>query len=350
MACHGGGWRPGTPGGPDGATVRPAIVDARGSVCVDLPERWTGTNAEGEPMTEDGGRGPEGATVDSVTGLLASRLGAVGESAGEVVRRDVRTAAGGAESIALLVQADADGAGQFPDALGHLTGGADIGPVPDASLNPQRIPPDRLPAGDDPPLPPRPAGPDTLSGTSQAGPPDVRQAPEGDGGRQDRDTRTLEPGPAVGPGSEPAGRTPAGTADTQPVPEQEAPVEAAAADPVPHRDVPPPALGEAPPSGTPSQTPWTSGHSGSSPEPSRNEVTGTTPWNSGTHPAMPHMPGMPGGLPSLPTPQERPSRGNPPWSRGRGGGTVFPRAQPEGHPSGGADRPDGAAWYGPGHR
>lgn len=317
-------------------------------------ERWTGTNAEGEPMTEDSGHGADGATVDSVTGQLVTRLGAVGESAGEVVRRDVRTAAGGAESIALLVQADTDGAGRLsaplPDALGRIAGSADIGPVPDASAGPPRIPTDRPPAGDDPPVPPRPAGSDVLSGTSQAGPPDARQASAGDDGAQDRDAGTLEPGPAVVPGSEPAGKTPAGAADAPPVPEQKAPVEVAAADPAQQPGVPAAAAGEASRSVTPSQTPWTSGHSGSSPEPSLNDGPGTTPWNSGTHSGMPHMPGMPGGLPNLPTPQERPPRSNPPWSRGRGGGTVFPRARPEDRLPGQVDRPDGAAWYGPGHR
>ncbi|MGI5217287.1 hypothetical protein [Nocardia sp. CA-290969] len=63
-------------------------------------------------MTE-GGYGADGTTVDAVAGQLATRLGAIGETAGEVMRRDVRTAAGGAESIALLVQADAVGAGRI---------------------------------------------------------------------------------------------------------------------------------------------------------------------------------------------------------------------------------------------
>ncbi|MFD4401922.1 hypothetical protein ACFWPH_04080 [Nocardia sp. NPDC058499] len=292
-------------------------------------------------MTEDGGLGADGATVDSVAGQLASRLGAVGESAGEVMRRDVRTAAGGAESIALLVQADTDGAdrlaAQLPELLGRASGDADIGPAPEASAGPQRNPSDRLPAGDDMSVPPRPAGPDVSSGTSQVGTPDARP-PAGDAGAHEREAATLGPGPAVVPGSERAGTTAAGTVGAESAPEPETPVEAAAAaDPARQPGVPPADRGEGPPSAAPSQTPWTPGHSGSSPETGRNEAAGTTPWNPGTHPAMPHMPGIPGGLPSLPTPQERPPRGNPPWSRGRGGGTVFPRPRPEGHVPGRVD-------------
>ncbi len=306
-------------------------------------------------MTEDSGHGTDGASVDSVTGELANRLGAVGESAGKVMRRDVRTAAGGAESIALLIQADTDGAGrlsaQLPEAFGHIAGSTDIAPRPDPSAGPQRISSDRLAAGGDPPVPPRPSGPDVSSGTSPAGPPDTRQAPAGDDGAHESEAGTIGPGPVAGPESESSGKTPAGTAGTQSVPEHEAPVGTAAADPAQQPGVPPADPGEAPPpSGTPSQTPWTSGNSGSSPEASRNETPGTTPCNSGTPQAMSHMPGMPGGLPSLPTPQERSPRGNPPWSRGRGDGTVFPRARPDRHLPGRGDRPDRAAWYGPDRR
>lgn len=291
-------------------------------------------------MTEDGGHGADGATVDSVTGQLASRLGAVGESAGEVMRRDVRTAAGGAESIALLVQADTDGAdrlsAQLPEGRGRTAGAADIGPAPEASAGPQQNPSDRFPAGDDISVPPGPAEPDVSSGTSQTGTPDARQS-AGDDGAHERDAATFGTGPAVVAGSGRADTTPAGAAGAESAPEPEAPVEAAAADPARQPGVPPAARGEGPPPAVPSQTPWTPDHSGISPDPARNETPGTTPWNPGTHPAMPHMPGIPGGLPNLPTPQERPPRGNPPWSRGRGGGAVFPRTRPEGHVPGRVD-------------
>ncbi|WP_280464221.1 hypothetical protein [Nocardia carnea] len=292
-------------------------------------------------MTEDGGHGADGATVDSVAGQLASRLGAVGESAGEVMRRDVRTAAGGAESIALLVQADTDGAdrltAQLPELPGRTAGDADTGPAPEASAGPHRNPSDRLPAGDDMPGPPRTAGPDVSAGTSQAGTPDARPSP-GDAGAQEREPATPGPRPAVVPGSERAGTTPTGPVGTESAPGPETPgAAAAAADPARQPGIAPADRGEGPPSAAPSQTPWTPGHSGGSPEPDRNEAAGTTPWNPGAHHPMPHMPGIPGGLPSLPTPQERPPRGNPPWSRGRGGGTAFPRTRPEGHVPGRVD-------------
>lgn len=296
-------------------------------------------------MTEDDGPGTADTTVDSVTGLLASRLGAVGESAGEVMRRDVRTAAGGAESVALLAQADFDGArtlsAQLPGMPGPIAGSVEVGPVPERSAEPPQNPPDRLPvgadesAGDEEAETPIPAQP-VASATEPAGVPAAEEAPARPGSAREPEAGQPGPGPTGIPDSERAGTTQAETGGGHPAPEKTAPSAAEAAPAADSAqtvgrsatsDTVPPTVG-------PGQTPWTPDDSGSGTGPGRDQTPGATPWNNGANALPPHMPGLPGGLPGSPTPQERPPRGNPPWSRGRGGGTVFPRPRPDERPSG----------------
>ncbi|WP_280435901.1 hypothetical protein [Nocardia carnea] len=297
-------------------------------------------------MTEDGGHGADGVTVDSVTGLLASRLGAVGESAGEVMRRDVRTAAGGAESVVLLVQADSDGAdrlsAQLPGVPGHIAGSAGIGTVPDGSPEPQRNPSDRPPIGPDGPAAPESdddAGQAAAPGTEKTGVPDGGKAPTGDDSALEREAETPASAAAGVPGSERTEpTTQAGSSGGPAAPEKVGlpAAEAPAADPA-QTGGRAAAADAGPPPPAPGQTPWTPDPPGSGLEPGRNQVPGATPWNTGANSSMPYMPSLPGGLPGSLTPQERPPRGNPPWSRGRGGGTVFPRARPAERPSGRMD-------------
>lgn len=294
-------------------------------------------------MTEDGGHGPGDGTVDSVTGLLASRLGAVGESAGEVMRRDVRTAAGGAESAALLVQADSAGARelsvQLPGAPGHIAGSVDIGPVPDGFAEPQGNPPDRHATGDDESEASSPTGLGQAvaaaaepAGVADAGPESARS-----GSARERETGTPESGATGVPGSEGAGRTQSETGGGHPASDK---VGSATTEAAPAADSAQ-ATGRSAtsdtgsPAAVPGQTPWTPDDPGRGATPGRDQAPGATPWNTGANSAPPpHMPSLPGGLPGSLTPQERPPRGNPPWGRGRGGGTAFPRARPDEHPPG----------------
>lgn len=268
-------------------------------------------------MADEGAPVADSTTVDSVAGQLAMRLGAVGESAGEVMRRSVRDAAGGAETIALLMQADEDGARRIaghgtddragvgaaeraenPASGHHLAAGIASGfpPAADAS------PPD--PALPD--LPPSGPAPSASAGTGVDGPPVLgAEAPGSPTGSPDTGEAPAGPRePAVTAGSSP------GVAET--------------------RTMATSAPGD--PTGAPvfaGHTPWTSGPAAGGLDPGTGHTPGSTPWNSGTGSSMPYLPSMPGGLGSL-TPQERPPRGAP-WSRDRAGrnGTVFPRPRPE---------------------
>ncbi|WP_030521724.1 hypothetical protein [Nocardia rhamnosiphila] len=279
-------------------------------------------------MTEDG------ASVDSVTGELATRLGAVGGHAGEAMRRGVRDAAGGAQTIALLVQADTAAAQHLgPADIAASTAPGDAELPPPATLPPpaESPPPGELPPPADRPVPGEKS---TVTG-----------AADHDPGSADRPTADASPestaptttGGAVGdrpdPDPEP---TPHAAARAHPLPgttpesPETAPGPPAAgqpsATPVPAADDPPRTDAAVPP-GDPitaaaGHTPWTPAGT----EQASGHTPGSTPWNSGTGSSMPYAPGMPGGLGSL-TPQERPPRGSAPWSRGRGSKeeTVFPR-------------------------
>lgn len=268
-------------------------------------------------MADEGVPVADSVTVDSVAGQLAMRLGAVGESAGEVMRRSVRDAAGGAETIALLMRVDEDGARRItgPERDGHAGGGAAeragnpaFGPHFEAGIAsgfssaadtspPNPAPPDLPSPG---PVPPGSAGagidgPPAL-GTEipgrTSGSPDTGEAPAG----------SREPAASAG--------SPPEAADTRTM-ATSAPGDAAGA---------PVSAGH---------TPWTSGPAAGGLDPGTGHTPGSTPWNNGTGSSMPYLPGMPGGLGSL-TPQERPPRGAP-WARDRAGrnGTVFPRPRPE---------------------
>ncbi|WP_459547204.1 hypothetical protein [Nocardia sp. X0981] len=266
-------------------------------------------------MADEGAPVADSVTVDSVTGQLAMRLGAVGESAGAVMRRNVRDAAGGAETIALLIQVDEDGArriaGPEPDDhAGH--GAAERAENPAPGSRPGAGITSGFPAAADT-SPPNPAPPDLplpgpmpsgSAGTGADGPPVlVAEAPAAPTGSPD--TREAPAGarePAATAGSPPEAAETRSTAISAPGDPTGAPVSAG-------------------------HTPWTSGPAPGGLDPAH--TPGSTPWNSGTGSSMPYLPSMPGGMGSL-TPQERPPRGAP-WSRDRAGrnGTVFPRPRPE---------------------
>ncbi|WP_328397512.1 hypothetical protein [Nocardia sp. NBC_00416] len=302
-------------------------------------------------MTEDDGSASSGPSVDAVTGQLATRLGAVGESAGEVMRRNVRGAAGGAETIALLVQADIAGAhrvtSEHPDAPVAAPAAEHARPAGTGAPEP------RLATGD-PPTPdvsaPDPTGLGAIGDVT--------------GHRPALDSAAAPPAGSEGqagilpdPGPQPLET---GAADLPPVPADPSPTPI---DPPPKPADPPPDLADPPPKpAVPSMeparivgedlpvpgtdlaaghTPWTAGAHGA--EPSSGQPPGSTPWSSGSGSSgsgssMPYLPGMPGGMGSL-TPQERPPRGSAPWSRSRAGkdanreGTVFPRPESDGSSS-----------------
>lgn len=280
-------------------------------------------------MTEDG------ASVDSVTGELATRLGTVGGYAGEAMRRGVRDAAGGAQTIALLVQADAVAAKHVePVDTAAASAPAPAGasdhaehplpeaqtPLPEDTSTLRREEPmttgatehrpgsgDRPAAGDSA----EPAATDGVVGDRPA--PDPAAAPHA--------AAEEHPGPHT------AGPAPKSleTAPHPPDPGQQPPAPAPAADAPPGTDaaLPP---GEPMTPATGHHTPWTPAGA----EQASGSAPGSTPWNSGTGSSMPYAPGMPGGLGSL-TPEERPPRSRAPWARGRGGQeeTVFPRPRPD---------------------
>ncbi|MET8800298.1 hypothetical protein ABZV91_28370 [Nocardia sp. NPDC004568] len=289
-------------------------------------------------MTEDG------ASVDSVTGELATRLGAVGGNAGEAMRRGVRDAAGGAQTIALLVQADAAAAQQIEPAD---TAAPSAGPPAPAEHSlpatdtpaPQDASPRRDEPGD--------AGASTAHRPGSGDRPAVGDSPEPtaptaptatDGAVGDRSA----PGPAAtphaaaeahsGPGTATPAPKPVETAPPPPDPGRQPSAPAAEAPPsAPAADAPPPADAALPPAqpiaaAAAHHTPWTP----TATEQASGPASGSTPWNSGTGSSMPFAPGMPGGLGSL-TPQERPPRGRAPWARGRDSQeeTVFPRPRPD---------------------
>ncbi|MEU1985666.1 hypothetical protein [Nocardia sp. NPDC019395] len=288
------------------------------------------------PMTEDGGSVADGATVDSVTGQLATRLGIVGETAGQVMRRDVRGVAGGAQSIALLTQADIEGARriQAPE-VPRTVGGAETvaaahdtpraglstppGPEPAAAAGPERngspapepaVPPGPGRTGDVGPEPAAPADAERAAGTGHPG----GERPE-TGGAPATAEREETP-------NRPASDLPA--APAAPREPQSSP--GGAPDPATGASSPDPGAESSGPGG---QTPWSQADGS---DPGRGQQPGSTPWNSGGGSSMPYMPGMPGGLGGSLTPQERPPRGSAPWSRGRtagGGETVFPRPRPD---------------------
>ncbi|MGW6336423.1 hypothetical protein [Nocardia rhamnosiphila] len=281
----------------------------------------------------------EGASVDSVTGELATRLGAVGGSAGEAMRRGVRDAAGGAQTIALLAQADTAAAqhlGPADTAAATAPGGAEL--PPPATLPPPAEPPphEELPPPADHPVP----GASTETGAADHYPGSAARptadasaestAPTTTGGAVgDRPDPEPEPTPHAAARAHPAPDTtpapaPPGTAPGPPAPGP------APAMPAPTADDPPRSDGAVPP-GDPvtaaaGHTPWTPAGT----DQASGHTPGSTPWNSGAGSSMPYAPGMPGGLGSL-TPQERPPRGSAPWSRGRGSKeeTVFPRPRPD---------------------
>lgn len=376
-------------------------------------------------MTE-GGYGADGTTVDAVAGQLASRLGAIGETAGEVMRRDVRTAAGGAESIALLARADADGAGRIAAATAgeHPVGRGATTPVeqvPTAAAVREAEPAETprpsasavteesshgggaqsRPVAEPVPEQPGDRGPGRTGseaddaaaaavvqsvdgGHGSHSPADVGipqggAAGEVDGGADhpagpaavgngytgtsgpEEARLTAEPAqeaakatePVVsgttpepdrpGPGPEPvvdaAGKNaanpgasggPAGppAPGTSTIAVADSPAESPATEPATRQS-----------SGPAGSTPWTPDLAGTGSGAGQSQLPGSTPWNSGAGSSMPYMPGLPGGLMSSLTPQERPPRGSAPWSRGRGttqgGGTVFPRERPDDRQPGG---------------
>ncbi|WP_189094016.1 hypothetical protein [Nocardia jinanensis] len=271
--------------------------------------------------------------MDSVTGELTTRLGAVGGVAGEAVRRSVRDAAGGAQTIALLVEADAAGARHAEPA--DIAAPAAPGPAAPGVPGSAEIPaPAEHPAG--------------------TGAVDPYMA----GDRPAPDAPSDSPAPAASadpggdrPGPDPAAKPPAAAGKHQDPPTAPAPVPPGnAADPPGHAQHP---AAPAPSADAPARTavalppmdpvadassvaaghtPWTPGAgTETGTEQATGHTPGSTPWNSGAGSSMPYPPGMPGGLGSL-TPQERPPRGSAPWSRGRENkdGTVFPR--PRGRP------------------
>ncbi|MEV0106091.1 hypothetical protein AB0H42_07075 [Nocardia sp. NPDC050799] len=277
-------------------------------------------------MTEDG------ASVDSVTGELATRLGTVGGYAGEAMRRGVRDAAGGAQTIALLVQADTA-------ATQHLEPADTAAPTAPGGAEPP--PPAALPpAGDVPPPADRPVPEEKSTETGaadhyrgSADRPTADASPESTSTRGAVGDRPVpDPGPAPRAAAE-AHPAPDTTPAQEPSPKPALGPPAAEqhpAPPVPTTDDPSRADAAVPP-GDPiaaaaGHTPWTPAGS----EQTSGHPPGSTPWNSGTGSSMPYAPGMPGGLGSL-TPQERPPRGSAPWSRGRGSKeeTVFPRPRPD---------------------
>jgi hypothetical protein len=220
-------------------------------------------------MTEDG------ASVDSVAGELATRLGAVGGYAGEAMRRGVRDAAGGAQTIARLVQADAGAAQHIESA--DIAAPAAPGPAEPSAVGERRRPETETP----------PPGGERLRAGEKATETGVADHHSGSG---DRPAADVPPAP---------------TATERVVGDRPVPDPAAA-------------IGH--------HTPWTPAGA----EQASGHTPGSTPWNSGAGSPMPYPPGMPGGLGSL-TPQERPPRGSAPWSRGRGSQeeTVFPRPRPD---------------------
>lgn len=338
-----------------------------------------GENGEVVPMSEncsDGAYPTGSTTVDSVTEQLTTRLGVVGESAGEVLRRKVRGAAGGAETIALLVGSDVDGArrvraagGDSHPAPAPLAGTAtDTPPTAGGpAASPAAVPPPEVTYGDaadrpvaaasgagdpNPPGPP-PATPEPPS-TPPSEPPTPPSPPSPEPAAPPSAASPEPPAPPSAPPSEPAASPSAPSAESGAAPE--APTGPSAA-PVPAPESGSPAAAHAPPV-TPQpdlaesrvadpaadpvpaaagQTPWTAGQASAGTDPGTGQPSGSTPWNaapgsSGSGSSMPYLPGMPGGLGSL-TPQERPPRGSAPWSRGRAErnpeGTVFPRPLPE---------------------
>ncbi|MEV3962313.1 hypothetical protein AB0M34_15670 [Nocardia sp. NPDC050193] len=263
----------------------------------------------------------DGVSVDSVTGELATRLGAVGGSAGEAMRRGVRDAAGGAQTIALLVQADTAAAQH----MGPAEVAAPVAPL-STEVPPPAAPPlaaaeptethaaDHLPAAVD-----RPAADASPEAT----------APAATGAAAGDDRTAPDPTPHAAAEAHPGPDTPAAPERPEPVPGPPAAGQQPAV-PVPTADDPPRTDAAVPP-GDPiaaaaGHTPWTSMGT----EQASGQSPGSTPWNPGTGSSMPYLPGMPGGLGSL-TPQERPPRGSAPWVRGRGSqeGTVFPRPRPD---------------------
>jgi hypothetical protein len=279
-------------------------------------------------MTEDG------ASVDSVAGELATRLGAVGGYAGEAMRRGVRDAAGGAQTIARLVQADA-GAAQ------HIESADIVAPAAPGPAEPSAVGERPRPEAETPP-----PGGERLRAGEKATETGVADHHSGSG---DRPAADVPPAPTatervVGdrPVPDPAA-APHAAAEAHP--EQDTtsapkPPEAAPHPPDPgqHQAEPAPTAGDPPRADTalpPAEpiaaaaghhTPWTPAGA----EQASGHTPGSTPWNSGAGSPMPYPPGMPGGLGSL-SPQERPPRGSAPWSRGRGSQeeTVFPRPRPD---------------------
>ncbi len=332
-------------------------------------------------MTE-GGDGADGTTVDAVAGQLATRLGAIGETAGAVMRRDVRTAAGGAESIALLVQADAAGAGRIAPATAgeHPAGrGAstpaeqagtgqrsaaapaavhEAGPAGSPRPHASAVTEDSTPAGDARSRPATEPGPeqsgDSGSGRAGAGADDAAAAgfvPSAEPAHEvakvtDPAAAATTPDPGrTGPGSAPVseaagkdavppsdpGRPPGpASPGTSAIAVADSPAETPATDPATRLS--------SVPTGS---TPWTPGLTGGEiGGTGQTQVPGSTPWNSGAGSSMPYMPGLPGGSMGSLTPQERPPRGSAPWSRSRGSthgaaGTVFPRDRADGREPGG---------------
>ncbi|MGW0007668.1 hypothetical protein ACWDT6_28075 [Nocardia grenadensis] len=283
----------------------------------------------------------DGASVDSVTGELTTRLGAVGGSAGEVMRRGVRDAAGGAQTIALLMEADAAAAqhvGPADIAAAAAPGSTELTPsaerpLPAAEPTETRTADhypgsaDRLAAG---------VSPDsTASAAIGGGVGGDRPPPDPAPHAPDPAPHAPDPAPHAPAEAHPAPGTPATPEPPEPTPGPQVagPPPAAgqqSAVPVPTADDPPRTDAAVPP-GDPiaaaaGHTPWTP----TGAEQASGHPPGSTPWNSGTGSSMPYLPGMPGGLGSL-TPQERPPRGSAPWSRGRGSqeGTVFPRPRPD---------------------
>ncbi|MEV0044306.1 hypothetical protein AB0H60_12610 [Nocardia rhamnosiphila] len=283
-------------------------------------------------MTEDG------ASVDSVTGELATRLGAVGGHAGEVMRRGVRDAAGGAQTIALLVQADTAAAQELRPAdiaAPAAPGGAELPPPATLSPHVELPPPEELPPPTDRPVPGAPietGAADHYPGSADRPTADASPEPTTTGGAVgDRPDPDPEPTPHAAAQAHPAPNstpapdgTPAPTAPGPPAAGQPPAVPVPAAEDPPRTDaaVPPGDLITA----AAGHTPWTPAGT----EQASGHTPGSTPWNSGTGSSMPYAPGMPGGLGSL-TPQERPPRGSAPWARGRGSKeeTVFPRPRPD---------------------
>lgn len=276
-------------------------------------------------MTEDG------ASVDSVTGELATRLGAVGGVAGEAVRRSVRDAAGGAQTIARMVQADMAGARQFEsaDTAAAAAPGQAEPPAPTDRPAGTGAADHYLGSGDRPAPEPPPDSPAPAVNTEPSGDrPDPAQVPHAEARAHAAAGAAAGPTPDTAPGPkspDTAAEPPPPSHPAVPVPTADEPARTTAAlAPDPVADVAAASAGH---------TPWAAGPgAGAGAEQATGHSAGSTPWNSGSGSgsSMPYMPGMPGGLGSL-TPQERPPRGSAPWSRGRENkdGTVFPRPRAE---------------------